>query len=569
MLQNKSSGWTHAAARVLSNDWFAALLFLAAYLCTNSYIFGWDDQHLEIPLLKHLIDPSLYKGDYYVQGLTGNFSSYLYPILAHTVKIGQIPAVYLILFLVSRYIMFYWVYRLWQLLSGDKFSAAMAVLMFFLMGRTEEFLYRTFSHQEFSYIFMFGGFYYFYRERFLLAAALFGLGANFHAIYCLFPMLYMLVYLTTSRKWDGLLKTAVVFAVCASPFLLWQIPHSLAGHGPAVPISEWMPLYLISCQQNFLFWTLPLKDALSNLGFVLIRLEPYLFLLALYAILCVFEPRLRKDRKTHVIVGTAYFLILVSFYFSYIHPSRFFLDLNLLRNEQFVRFMLMGYTTILACRVAKEGRPWQVLIAAVFLFVVGCGSVPFLILKAQKYSYVFIGLAFLFLALVLRPQALWLRRAFIILPLAATFISFTFYHYQYLQAKAQGPGLWQFHRNWVDMQNYVRTHTPKDALVLAPYDSETGGFRIFSERKVLVCYRDCGIIGFDYKAAAEWNKRIKDIEQFRMMTDQDLSEALKNAIFKYKVDYIVFMNYYQPVESVGFLKKMYQNEVLSLYEVRH
>jgi hypothetical protein len=568
--------------KLLQNNWFVALLFLIAYLLTNSYIYAWDDQHLEIPLLKHLIDPSLYKGDYYVEGLAHNFSSYLYPILAKFIKVDQIPAAYLVLFLIARYMMFYWVYRLWVLLSGgERWVGAVAVLMFFLMGRTEEFLYRTFSHQEFSYIFMFGGFYYFYRERYLLAAFLFGLGANFHAIYCLFPMLYMLAFLFLTRqdRWSMVFKTGLVFAVFALPFLSWQIPRSLAGAGvPALPPSEWMPLYLISCQQNFLFWTVPLQEALTNPSFVLMRLEPYLFLLGLYALLCFLEPRLRRDGKTHALVGMGYFMILVSFIFSYIYPSRFVLDLNLLRNEQFIRFMLMGYVTIFACRVTQEGKPWQALLAGIFFFFIGFNGADFFILKLQKFWYVFILFAVLFVCLRVLDSRLkhsgmtngllWLRRAFIIVPLLASFGSFCVYHYNYLEQKAHGTGLWQMHRNWVDMQNYVRTHTPKEAVVLTPYDTETGGFRIFSERKVLVCYRDCGIIGFDYKAAVEWHKRIEDIKEFKVfLKGATIEHALVQAIEKYKVDYIVFMNYYQPNTQAPFLSKMYQNEVFALYQV--
>lgn len=558
--------------RLLQNDWFVTLLFLAAYLCTNSYIYAWDDQHLEIPLLKHLIDPTLYKGDYYVEGLAANFSSYLYPLLAKCITIAQIPAVYFVLFLVSRYMMFYWAFRLWQLISGERFAAAMAVLMFFLMGRTEEFLYRTFSHQEFSYIFMFGGFYYFYRERFLLAAALLGIGANFHAIYNLFPMLYMLTFLFFTRKdrWAVILKTGLTFTLFALPFLLWQIPHSL-GRGAAtpVPVSEWMPLYLLACPQNFFFWETPLAEALKSLPFVLVHLEPYLFLLALYVFLWFVEPRLRRDRKTLALAGVGYFLIFLSFVFSYIHPSRFVLDLNLVRNEQFVRFMLMGYATLFACRVAKEGRPWQAALAGAFFLLVGLGGTEFLLLKIQKYMYVFALIAGVFVLLQLKPQWAGLRKTIIVLPLAASFVSFAIYHYSYLQAKEHGTGFWQITRNWTDMQNYVRLHTSKDALILTPYDTETGGFRIRSERKVLVCYRDCGIIGFDYQAAVEWHKRIKDIENFRVMMDKNFEGSLLRAILKYKVDYIVFMNYYQPKEQVGLLRKIYQNEVFALYEVHH
>src|ERR1700722_9243623 len=146
--------------KLLRNDFIIALLLLAAYLLTNSYIYGWDDQHLEIPILKHLIDPGLYKGDYYVESLTKYFTSWLYPILAKFITVKQIPAAYLVLFLISRYLMFYWVYRLWLFVSGSCFAAVSATLMFFLLGRTEEFLYRSFCHEEFSFIFMFAGLYF-------------------------------------------------------------------------------------------------------------------------------------------------------------------------------------------------------------------------------------------------------------------------------------------------------------------------------------------------------------------------------------------------------------------------
>src|ERR1700733_10994290 len=108
--------------KLLRNDFFVAFLLLSAYMSTNPYIYGWDDQHLEIPILKHLIDPSLYKGDYYVESATKYFTSWLYPILAKFITVKEIPAVYLLLFLISRYFMFYWIFRLWFYLSGSYFT---------------------------------------------------------------------------------------------------------------------------------------------------------------------------------------------------------------------------------------------------------------------------------------------------------------------------------------------------------------------------------------------------------------------------------------------------------------
>ena len=140
-------------------------------------------------------------------------------------------------------------------------------------------------------------------------------------------------------------------------------------------------------------------------------------------------------------------------------------------------------------------------------------------------------------------------------------------HYEYWQLKKSGPGPWQLLRDWQDMQLYVRDQTPKDAVILTPYDTPMGGFRIHSERKVLVCFRDCGIIGFDYMAGAEWSRRINDIKNFKIYTDDPVDNAVMTAILKYKVNYVVFMKYYGPSEDNSMLKKIYQNTVFSLFQV--
>ena len=54
---------------LLQNEWFIAGCLLIIFLAANGYHYGWDDQHLEIPLLKSLIDNTLYQGDYYVESL--------------------------------------------------------------------------------------------------------------------------------------------------------------------------------------------------------------------------------------------------------------------------------------------------------------------------------------------------------------------------------------------------------------------------------------------------------------------------------------------------------------------
>lgn len=560
----------------ISSDFFAAAVFLIAYLCTNSYIYGFDDQHLEIPLLKHLIDPSLYKGDYYVESLARNFSSYLYPLLAKFITVAQVPTAYLVLFLISRYFIFLSLYKLWKLLSKDKFSAVCAIFMFMVLGRTEEFLYRTFSHQIAGECFMFAGIYFFYKERYLLAALIFGLAANIHGIYNLFPMIFMLVFLFLfhSQRWSMVFKTGTIFVVACLPFLCWQVPRSIHEKitGRPVPLSEWLPLYNQSCPQNCIFNGLTWDKAMKDIPYVINSVEPYVFLLGLYIFLCIVYPVFRKDKKTHVVVWTAFALVAISTFFSYAVPSRFVIDLNLIRNEQFIRLFLMAYTTFWAISVIKEGKAWQAYLAVLMFLFIGFGNwephIFSLKLHSDFYIIVLITVIFIILNFKLPLKAqIVLRKALIVVPLLASFVSYCIYHYHYLQVKHHGAGFWQLQRNWEDMQRYVRDHTPKDAMILAPIDMQMGGFRIHSERKVVVCIRDCGIIGFDYPATVEWRRRMDDLKDFVVMTDKPVDKAVMTAILKYKVDYVVFMNYYAPKEDNPVLKKMYQNEAFSLFKV--
>lgn len=608
--------------KLLRNEFFIAFLLLGAYMSTNAYIYGWDDQHLEIPILKHLIDPTLYQGDYYVETATKHFTSWLYPILAKLITIKQMPAAYLLLFLISRYFMFYWIFRLWRLISGSMVTAAVTTLAFFLLGRTDEFLYRSFCHEEFSFIFMFAGLYFFYRERYLLAAILLGICVNFHAIYGLFPMLYMLSYLLLfhPQRIKLIFQTGIAFVIVSLPFLLWQIPISISREiAHPIPVSQWMPLYKLSCFQNFIFGSATPYEVFSDLHLWWTTLAPYILLIGLYVFHLVFNPMVLRDRKLHSVIGLSWILLGVTYYFDYVNPHRFVVDLNLIRVAQYMRFFLMCYTTVWACHHIRHSKPLLAFAAAIL--VLACGTTdlialfflslvtmvfildeiyqqhqdntknlprwmvlgflliflmavawelkgsPKIVIYSGRDIYIVIPMLIVLWMLYKRNEQ-WLRWMLLVIPLVGTFIACAYAYHLYTVLSVTAPSGWQLQRNWVDMQLYVRDHTPKNALILTPYDTPMGGFRIHSNRKVLVCYRDCGIIGFDYAAAEEWNRRIHDIEPFKVVTQGRVDIAVMNAVVKYKVNYIVFMKYYGPQADTAIFKKIYQNEVFSLYQIK-
>jgi hypothetical protein len=616
---------TNRIVHIIKNEWVISAFLLIIFFLTNGYTLGWDDQHLEIPLLKSLIDPTLYVGDYYIESLRNNFPSLLFPLLARIIRIEQIPMTYLLLFLLSRYFLFWGMFRLWLEIGKSRLSALLCVVMLIVVGRVDEFLYRTFSHQEFALAIIFLGIYLFYKERFVLASAVLGIGANIHALYCFFPFFYLSTYLLWSIRRYRLIvfvKSCLAFLLCATPVVLWKLGrHALSLAGTPEP-ANWIGLYQIACPQNFLFFNLPLQQIFTHGANFLNAMMPYALLIVYYLLNLIHNPRFRADSKVQVTILSGFGLLAVSFVFTYLLPSRFVLDLNLIRNTQFILFFLMGYTTLLLLE-RTEKAPWGIALGVALLFplihfldymailtgfalifLIGLGqqldvgpkrnwrSLVFVFLflglmlsiggiiqqfLTQRYGFIIkislAGIGFFLLANFLchffvrqERTSLVLRRLLIIIPLIGYTANFMFYHHRHLLIERTGTGFWQLQRNWIDMQKFVHAHTPKNALFLIPNDMEMGGFRIFAERKVICDYRDCGIIGFDFPAAVEWQKRLQDISAFKVAVEEPVTTAIMNAIFKYKVNYIIFMNYLNPGASAN-LKPIYRNEAFSLYQV--
>jgi len=318
-------------------------------------------------------------------------------------------------------------------------------------------------------------------------------------------------------------------------------------------------------------------------------------------------------------------LVIFSFIFTYIYPSRFIIDLNLIRVIQYLLFFLIGYSVVFIVKNATE-KPIPIafifalllsfmrfrgitltLAAFIILFmliverwikikpkgkrgiaaiVVSCLSAIICIwgivwvFRTSHFSLssiITLGSSAALLLIVavldyfLRNSKIspHLRKLLIVIPLIAVTISYIVYHVAFLKLYHTKEGFWKIQHNWIDMQQYVKKNTPINAMFLVPHDTEMGGFRIFSERKIICSYRDCGIIGFDYAAAVEWKKRLKDIEPFQviMRNRKPLEPALVNALLKYRANYIVFMRYFEPKGKAPGLQRIYANPAFALYKV--
>jgi hypothetical protein len=318
----------------------------------------------------------------------------------------------------------------------------------------------------------------------------------------------------------------------------------------------------------------------------------------------------------------AFGLLIVSYIFSYTVPSRFIIDLNLIRNMQYLNFILMGFTTVWIGRKISGTNLSHAYWAAILfgllcfkdiagVFILGVAAMAVLLrdhepaattdtswkgigirlvditlaaglllilyryfeFTGNKFTFLAVsaaGVSLVFLFLAMRkqkPPCVCLNTLLLFIPLSVMLVYFGVLHYNYIQITTRGGGFWQLQRNWEQMQHFVKKNTPKDALLMVPYNMEMGGFRIGSEREIIVSYRDCGIVGFDYGALKEWKRRVADIEHFKVIPDGQLQPAIVNGLGKYKADYIVFTKFAAPKTNNPVLTKLHENEVFVLFKV--
>ncbi len=613
---------------ILRNDWVAAAGLLLIFLATNGYTYGWDDQHLEIPHLKSLINPALYPGDYYVDALRHNFTSYLYPILAKVISTDQIPTTYFTLFLISRTLLFFFAFKLWRQITGEWSAAWACSLASIAFLRTSDFLYRTFSHQEFALVFAFAGLYLWYQNKYYWAALMWGIGSNFHALYNLFPMTYLALecLLRLNKEWfKRLVVSGSIYLACATPFIVWTSSTMLsASQGGSPEASKWIPLFLLACPQNFPYGDIPWEQVRQSLAIALLKLAPYWHLAILFGVLAFHFPEGRKDKRLKAMAIMTLITFIIAFIFTYVYPSKLVINLNLYRNTQFLGYFLYGYTIWLMLKISQShvglvawltlmgttlqylSEPYKIIGAWVIFcalaipkalskeralqrngllllillgMLLGLGAALKITqaapLPLKAFDKLFwtagIGGGILICSGLIRksPWSRIISSQQIWIPILIFVIWFSHFHYHHWQSVKNGKGFWGLQNDWVDMQQFVQKNTPLSAQLLVPNDMEMGGFRIHSERKILVDYRDCGVVGFNYPAAEEWFKRMKAVWGFKVLVDPQysLESALFKAVEQYKVNYIVFMKYYAPPQSLAGLTKIYENGHFCLFKV--
>jgi hypothetical protein len=538
------SGLTRVEGVTLST-----LLALAGTLLTG-YRYGDSNHGITVPILKRLMDPSLYPGDVMV-ATAEKFPTVFYRALGLLLPSTEwIPVAFFVLYVVSVAATLAGAYRL-GLWAGGPAAGAVALLFAFpvKIGLAGEALYRVaFSHSHLASALTIWAMVWFVEGRRMVPILALSLGAYNHVLYSAYVLVPMLLVVFAERRERGAKGTLQLVAAALLP-LLPIAAFSLSRGAPMT--AEWLDLLkLRSSHHSFpSAFQGDLPDAA-----------------ALLALAAMAASRLPKDRRrmfTFFLVGTALQFLAGTLFTEYL-PLKSVLQYQPHRSWRFLMLLLEafvaagvasgfreggkgrvvalltgaivfmpGLESLLPVAVvlqAAAGRPepatWSRLSAiAVLLLLGGWGDKPLdwttfpSEMANRVLSATVLTAAGLALLVRIGIEKGGLSRTALGLSASALTL-FWFAPDVYERARLR----WD-RGSWVDVQKWAHANTPKGAVFLTP--PREAGFRVFSERTTVAEWKDGTQQYFDDGFVREWGRRVEIMGELPARNDEELRQIAR------------------------------------------
>jgi hypothetical protein len=565
------------------------LLLATASTAWIGYRFGGGNHGVQIPILKHYMDRSLYAGDLLVTSIDG-YATYFFPIMATLARVaGQVELPYFAVYVVFHAATLAALCALSLLLFGSRASALLACGLYLLNPLSlagESSLASRLQHGHVATPLLLWALYLHLRGRFLPAFALCGLAANLHGLYALYVVAMMAldgVLRWRARGLPRLLAALGLFALLALPALVW-----LAGSSQGLT-SGTEPLWLDIMRERSALHTFPLSQPAAVYG-------GYVLLLAVGVLAWASADASVYRRTTLHFALAIVVLCLAGFVFAEWLPLPAAIRAQLLRSTRWLTYLVLLYVAdllvrswhwgiaarvaavacalafvlqqpsfvalALACYLLGSGQRWGpgvVAAGALALFAAartGAVALPqdvlpqlsarFADLLADPLIVTCLGLFLLVRALAGR----WPRRA---LAAAAAVVCLYVLPALFLRSVEATRG-----QSWNEVQAWVRDHTPRDAVFLTPPYRD--GFRVFSERAIVGEWKDGTQQFFDVAFAFEWRRRMTQLKGDTHEYDTFDTATLQAIGRAYGASYLVV-----PGRVRHPLPKLFQNSVATVY----
>ncbi len=540
-------------------------LLTCASIAFLGYRFGNSNHSIQIPLLKHYLDPSLYAGDLLLSSF-GGYVSYFFPAVAAVHRlVPDLQLLYFLLFVACHAATL----AALRAIASDAFADSTAVgywACFLYLANPislagESALSLRLYHSNVAVAILLWACWLALRGHNVAAMALAGFSFNIHALYAAYLGTILACTLWAS-PWRARLQAAAAYVMAASPALLWML--SSADPVPPSVRDSWLHILRERSGPH----TFPSSQPLSLYAGYLVFLA-----LGLLAASRIDGARYRRLVLTAVAVVTA--LCALGVIGSELYPVPILLKAQLLRSSKWLTLLLLP---CLARQVVlAPGRgPLAVAAAATWaagLFLQKPALLAYgLVLEAARLTRRTSRLALLGLAAVL-GFAGWagimtpppdlsstlaggleaLARPSILLCLAMAGLLRVTARRRWASASvalsialAAGgllPELYLDSRQaiasdpWYALQSWTREHTPSSAVVLSPPARE--GFRVFSERAIVVEEKDGTQQFFAADFGFAWDRRLREINTLTKFY-QRLSPAVVERVHKaYGITHLV------------------------------
>ena len=567
------------------------LLLTVASTAWIGYRFGGGNHSVQLPILKHYADPSLYTGDLLLTTLDG-YTTWFFPLMGRLVRlVGDVELPYFLTWVAGHGASLAALYALSLLAFAHRPSAWLACALFLcnpLSLAGESSLASRLQHGHLATPLLLWAIYFHLRGRLLLAFALCGLTFNLHALYSLYVAGMLATDVALRRRaWPAgrLLAAAASFAVLALPCVVWLLRAS-----EPVPDGS-LGLWLQIMRERSALHTFPLSQPASVYG-------GYLLLLALGLLgwASADAPALRRP-AAHFALAVAV-LCLAGLVFSEWWPVPLVIKAQLLRSTRWLTYVVLLYVgrllalswnagllarlgalagalafllqepSLLAvglvCLLLEDGR-WrqpELALGAVALVVAALTGAVTLpdglgvpVLTTRLRDALGDARIMACLGAFLLVRAARGRAEKPALAGAAAVACLYALPALYVESRAATRD-----QSWNEVQTWVRDHTPTAAVILTPPYRE--GFRQFSERPIVGEWKDGTQQFFDVAFTFEWYRRMTLLGGRARTFDELDAQALLALGREYGAEYVVL----PPRARLPF-PKLFQNSVAAVYRL--
>lgn len=492
-----------AALPPRARDW--ALMAVAGLLAAaiKGYGYGYNDQALLLPFVKHTLNPSLYPGDILLESAR-TMQPIFWTVIGRAAQVVPLPALVLTLHVVSSALSLIGVWALAVSLFRNRTSANIGLLVLALSVPTAyalgldppRLIWPELVQRSVIFPLLLFALVLSLHRRLVLAMILVGLSVNIHPVSSgTVGLMILLGALFDRDARRSLPPASLAAAICAAPMVVGMAMRPGAVGTTAAESEQWLRLLRLRVSHHMFPLTWDSERWLGALLVLAIGLRSYL----------VVGLREMRHRTALVWFAVPLALWVPGFIFTEVWPVPAIIMMQFFRGTKFAMMIGLLYFTHHQVLRLSSGRTPQVLVG-----LLSVAAIP-VMWTAPLAAPAVVLIPHMLVRGVLedtRRAGRWplrLAAAVLVLALGAGAVMAV-----RQRSGADWLSVWGgMPEQWRGVQVWVKEHSATDTTVLIPPLER--GFRVFSERPVVGVLKDGGLHQNNPRLLSEWWRRMQDL----------------------------------------------------------